>query len=175
MRLLPAAGAAVGVLLLGGCAAPTAPPMTVALDQSRDLENRHRIAVRLTNDGGSPVEVVRLQLRSEAWSSVAPTVRDESLRPGQRLAFPVAYGAADCARPGPARLVVGYRADGQLHETAVPVPAEDPLLPRLHRRECDLAELARTTALSFLPWTRWPRASGPSTSRSPWRRTAASR
>lgn len=143
-----------GLLLVAGCAAPAAPPLSVTLDQSRDLENRHRIAVRLVNDGGEDVEVVRLQLRSDAWSSVAPTVREELLGAGRRLAFPVDYGTADCRRSGPTDVVVGYRRDGALQEARVRVPDDDPLLGRLHARECALAALARDVDLSFGPWTR---------------------
>lgn len=142
--------ALAGLLLLAACASPgPAPTLSVSLDQSRDLENRHLLAVRVTNDGAEPLDVVRLQLRSDAWSSVRPTVREERLAPGQRLAFPVAYGVADCAVEEPTRLVVGYRRDGSLHEVDVPVPASDPLLPRLHRRECDLAALARTASVEL--------------------------
>ncbi len=155
MRLLPAAAALLGLLALPACAGPSALPLTVSLDQSRDLENRHLLAARVTNDGGEPVDVVRLQVRSGAWSTVAPTVREETLAPGRRLAFPVPYGAADCRSAGAASLVVGYRRDGALQEAVVPVPAEDPLLPRLHRRECDLAALGRAADVGFAPgWTR---------------------
>lgn len=144
-----------GALLTAGCGGPAAPPLSVALDQSRDLENRHRLGVLLTNAGAEPVEVVRLQLRSPAWSQVAPTVREESLPPGRRLAFPVAYGAADCAVTGPASVVVGYRADGVLREAEVPVPEQDPLLPRLHERECALQDLERAADVGFSPgWQR---------------------
>lgn len=141
--------ALLALLGLVACASPAPPPLSVSLDQSRDLENRHLVAVRLVNEGPDPVEVVRLQLRSDAWSSVPPTVRPEVLAPGQRLAFPVAYGAADCAVEAPATVVVGYRRDGVLREARVPVPADDPLLPRLHARECDLAALARTADLAL--------------------------
>lgn len=150
MRLLLA-----GLLLASGCAAPAPPPLSVGLDQSRDLENRHLLAVRLVNDGGAPVQVVRLQVRGRSWTTVPPTVREEVLEPGSALAFPVAYGVADCAQDGPSTLVVGYRRDGSLHEARVRVPASDPLLPRLHARECALAALGRTASVSFSPgWTR---------------------
>ena len=156
MRLLLTAGTAVGTLLLGGCAAApdTDPALTVALEQSRDNENRHLLQVALTNDGGEPVEVVRLQLRSPAYSGVAPTVREDVLAPGRRLAFPIAYGAADCRRSGPATVVVGHRRDGVLRETELDVPADDPLLGRLHDRECRLVALGRTAGLSFTGWSR---------------------
>lgn len=112
----------VGLLLAAGCAAPSAPPLSVSLDQSRDLENRHLLAVGLVNEGDTPVQVVRLQLRSGAWSTVAPTVREELLAPGRRLAFPLTYGRADCRGSGPALVVVGYRRDGVLREARVRVP-----------------------------------------------------
>ena len=160
MRLLPRAGAVLAALLLGGCATPatpdmpSAPALAVVLEQSRDNENRHLLQVALRNDGAEPVEVVRLQLRSPAFTGVAPTLREDVLAPGRRLAFPVAYGAADCRGSGPATVVVGHRRDGVLHEAELDVPADDPLLTRLHERECRLAALGRTAALSFAGWTR---------------------
>ena len=144
-----------GLLLVTGCAAGPAPTVSVALEQSRDNENRHLLQVAVTNQGGQPVQLVRLQLRSPRFVPVAPTVREDVLAPGDRLVLPVTYGAADCRGRGPAEVVVGHRVDGVLREHDVPVPADDPLLPRLHERECRLAELARSASLSFAPgWTR---------------------
>ena len=157
MRSLPRAGAVLAALLLVGCAAPATPAdpdLTVVLEQSRDNENRHLLQIALSNDGAEPVEVVRLQLRSPAFTGVAPTVREDVLAPGRRLAFPIAYGAADCRGRGPATVVVGHRRDRVLHEAGLDVPADDPLLTRLHERECRLAALGRTAALSFTGWTR---------------------
>ena len=153
MRVL-LAGLLAGLLLLAGCGASPEPSLSVALEQSRDNENRHLLQVALRNDGAEPVEVVRLQLRSPAFTGVAPTLREDLLAPGRRLAFPVAYGAADCRGSGPATVVVGHRRDGVLHEAELDVPADDPLLTRLHERECRLAALGRTAALSFAGWTR---------------------
>lgn len=139
-----------GLVLLAGCAAPAAPPpLSVSLEQSRDNENRHLLQVVVDNRGPDDVEVVRLQVRGGGFVDVAPTVREDVLPPGRRLAFPVAYGAADCARRAPARVVLGHRDGGALREVELDVPADDPLLPRLRRRECDLAELADAAQLSF--------------------------
>lgn len=144
-----------GVLLVAGCAATPQPSLSVVLEQSRDNENRHLLQVVLTDEGPEPVDVVRLQLRSPAFSGVAPTVREDVLAPGRRLAFPIGYGVADCRGRGPATVVVGYRAGGSLREVAVPVPADDPLLARLQDRECRLGELSRAASLSFAPgWSR---------------------
>ena len=145
------AGRLLATLLLAGCAAPAAapPPLSVSLEQSRDNENRHLLQVVLDNPGPGEVEVVRLQLRGGGFTGVAPTVREDVLRPGRRLAFPVAYGGADCARATPAQVVLGHREGGELREVVLDVPEDDPLLPRLRRRECDLAELASAAALSF--------------------------
>ena len=121
----------------------------MSLEQSRDNENRHLLQVVLDNRGPQEVEVVRLQLRGGGFTDVAPTVREDVLRPGRRIAFPVAYGAADCRRTTPARVVVAHRVDGALREAVLDVPEDDPLLPRLRRRECDLAELADAAGLSF--------------------------
>ena len=115
MRSLPRAGAVLAALLLVGCAAPATPAdpdLTVVLEQSRDNENRHLLQIALSNDGAEPVEVVRLQLRSPAFTGVAPTVREDVLAPGQRLAFPITYGAADCRGSGPATVVIGHRRTG---------------------------------------------------------------
>ena len=163
MRLLPRVGAVLAALLLGGCATPATPAspatpagpagpdLSVVLEQSRDNENRHLLQVALHNDGAEPVEVVRLQLRSPAFTGVAPTVREDVLAPGRRLSFPVAYGAADCRGDGPATVVVGHRRDGVLHEAELDVPADDPLLTRLHERECRLAELVLTRLRGATP------------------------
>ncbi len=140
----------VGLLLLAGCAVQAAPSgLSVSLQQSRDDENRHRLQVVLEHEGPGEVEVVRLQLRGGGFVDVAPTVREDVVRPGRRLAFPVAYGAADCDRATPARVVLGHREDGVLREAVLAVPEDDPLLPRLRRRECDLEALADAAGLSF--------------------------
>jgi hypothetical protein len=145
--------AVAGVLAwaLAGCGASpaAAPDLRVALEQSRDNENRHLLQVVLTNDGAAPVEVVRLQLRAPGWTGVPPTARTDVLRPGRRLAFPVDYGTAVCGRDGPATVVVGSRTDRGLQETELVVPADDPLLPRLHARECDLRALAEAVEVAF--------------------------
>lgn len=149
-RTARTAGAAL-VLALAACAtSPTAAPeLAVRLEQSRDNENRHLLQVVLTNDGRTPVEVVRLQLRAPGWTGVAPTARTDVVRPGRRLAFPVTYGTALCGREGPATVVVGSRTDGGLQELELRVPDDDPLLPRLHRRECALRELAAAVDVAF--------------------------
>ena len=139
-------------VVLGACGSPAAapsPPLQVSLEQSRDNENRHLVQVVLDNPGQEELDVVRLQLRGGGFTDVAPTVREDVLRAGRRLAFPVAYGAADCRRTTPARVVVGHRVDGALREVVLDVPDDDPLLPRLRGRECDLAGLADAATLSF--------------------------
>jgi len=144
------------LLLTSACAAQEPPPgLSVALEQSRDNENRHLLQVVLTNHGRLPVEVVRLQLRAPGFVDVPPTVRTDVVRPGRRIAFPVAYGAADCARNGEARVVLGHRTPEGVHDAVLVVPADDPLLPGLHERECALAELAETAEIAFAPeWRR---------------------
>ena len=150
----PVPGAlALLLLALTACgaspAASPSPDLRVHLEQSRDNENRHLLQVVLDNDGAAPVEVVRLQLRAPGWVDVAPTVRADVLRPCRRLAFPVDYGAAVCGRDGPARVVVGHRTDDGLRELELTVPADDPLLPRLHRRECALRALDEAVDVGF--------------------------
>ena len=152
-------GRATGLLLaalVAGCAAEPPPPgLGVRIEQSRDNENRHLLQVVLTNDGPEPVDVVHLQLRAPGFVDVPPTVRSDVVRTGQRTAFPVAYGAADCGERGATRVLLGYRAGGELREAELAVPPDDPLLPRLHARECALAELARTARIAFAPgWRR---------------------
>lgn len=148
-------GAAAGLLLLAlaGCGpfaqGAATPDLQVRLEQSRDNENRHLLQVVLTNDGAAPVEVVRLQLRAPGWVEVAPTVRSDVVRPGRRIAFPVEYGAAVCERDGAARVVVGHRTGGGLQELDLLVPADDPLLPRLHRHECAVRALGEAVEIAF--------------------------
>ena len=143
-------------LVTAGCGGRSVPDgLRVGLEQSRDNENRHLLQVVLTNDGAQPVDVVRLQVRAPGFVDVPPTVREHAVPPGRRIAFPVAYGAADCARSGPAEVVVGHRTADGLQEAALAVPTDDPLLPRLHARECALAELAETAEVAFAPgWQR---------------------
>ena len=141
------------LLLAAGCggspgAAPL-PELRVALEQSRDNENRHLLQVVLTNDGQTPVEVVRLQLRAAGWTQVAPTARTDVVRPGRRLAFPVEYGTAVCGRDGASTVVVGHRTADGLREAELAVPDDDPLLARLHRRECDLRALGEAVEVAF--------------------------
>ena len=154
-----------GVGLLAACAAPTPPPgLSVTLEQSRASENRHLLQAVLHNGGPGEVEAVRLQLRGGGFVDVAPTVREDVVRPGRRTAFPIAYGAADCRRATPARVVLGHRTGDGLRDAVLDVPADDPLLPRLRRRECDLAELADAAGLSF-DERAWQRRGGEVTGR----------
>ena len=143
------------LLAVAACASPSpAPDLTVALEQSRDNENRHLLQVVLTGTGDEPVDVVRLQVRSPRFVDVAPTVRQDVLTRGRRIAFPIAYGPADCDGEGPATVVLGHRTADGLQEHVLRVP-DDPTLPRLQRRECDLRELADSASIAFAPeWER---------------------
>ncbi len=157
-RAAAAALATALAVVVAGCAsAPPPAGVAVRLEQSRDNENRHLLQVVLTNDGDAPFEVARLQLRSSGYGEVPPTVRSDVVRPGLRTAFPVEYGRADCRRdaPGPTSVVVGRRTADGLVDVRLPVPDDDPLLPRLHRRECDLVRLAEAVQVGFAPgWRR---------------------
>ena len=160
MRSRAARRVVAGAIVAGlaGCAAAPPPAgLDVHLEQSRDNENRHLLQVVLTNDGDEPLEVARLQLRAAGYGEVAPTVRDDVVRAGTRTAFPVQYGRADCRRggPGSTSVVVGRRTADGLVDVRLPVPDDDPLLPRLHRRECDLVRLADAVQVGFAPgWRR---------------------
>ena len=146
-----------GGALLAACAAPAAPPgLSVSLEQSRRSEERHLLQVVLDNRGRTEVEAVRLQLRGGGFVDVAPTVREDVVRPGRRIAFPIAYGAADCRRATPAQVVLGHRTADGLREVVLDVPEDDPLLPRLHARECALRALDEAVEVSFDPaaWRR---------------------
>lgn len=139
--------------LVAGCAgAPAperpAPRLTATLEQSRNAENLHRVQVLLASD--REVRVLRLQVRGGGFAEVPPTPRDDLVRPGRPVTFPVAYGAAACAGgPGPATVVVGTpEGDRALDVT------DDPLLPRLHRQECAVARLAQAAGTAFEGWRR---------------------
>ena len=143
-------------MLLAACASPAPPDgLRVALEQSRDNENRRLLQVVLTNEGSAPVEVVRLQLRAPGFTDVAPTVREDVVRPGRRTAFPIAYGRVDCDRDGPARVVVGHRTADGLQEAVLDVPAGQSVLPRLHARDCALERLHDAVDVAFAAdWVR---------------------
>ncbi len=135
--------------------APRRPPHPAAVGHARAVARqrepppapgrarRRRAGRRSTSSGCSC---------ARGWSSTCrrPCGRT-SCAPGRRLAFPVDVrrrrlcaatlaGAASSSATAPATA---------LHEVVLDVPADDPLLPRLHRRECDLARARARPSTSF--------------------------
>jgi hypothetical protein len=157
------AAAVAAALVLAGCGSldgsePAPAGLRATVEQSRDNENRGLFQLVLHNDGEVPVAVRRVQLRSPGYRVVAGTVFDDVVRPGRRIAFPVEHGAPVCAVEGPAGSVVvaGLRSDGgSTREVRLPVPDDDPVLPRLHARDCALERLGSEVDLALDPgWVR---------------------
>ena len=135
--------AAALVLALAACGVsePAAPPpgLAATVEQSRDNENRGLLQLVVRNDGDEPVRVRRVELRSDGWERVPPSTYDQEVGPGTRTAFPAGYGAVDCgARAAGSEVLVGLQDGGRVREVRLPVPASDPVLPRLHERACAL-------------------------------------
>jgi hypothetical protein len=129
----------------------------VTVEQSRDNENRGLLQLVVRNDGDEPVRVRRAQLRSPGWAAAPPGVFDDEIRPGRRIAFPVPFGEPRCEvdRPDGSVVVAGLTDGGSVREVRLPVPDDDPVLPRLHARACALEQLDRDTDLGFSPdWVR---------------------
>jgi predicted small lipoprotein YifL len=149
-----AALAAVLLAALTACGtgpAQAPPGLRVTVEQSRDNENRGLVQVVVTNDGSAPVVVRRVQLRSAAYRPVPAAVFEEQVRPGSRTAFPVPLGEPDCAADGTdgSTAVVGLRDGGSVREVLLPVPDDDPVLPRLHARACAVERVGRAADVTF--------------------------
>ena len=128
-------------LLFAGCRSATVPPvapdLSATVEQSRDNEDRRLLQLVLRNAGPTPIRVVGAQLSSPGYRTVAARAFDDEIAPGSQIAFPVPYGEPVCDVAGPAPSdVVATLAGGV--EARVRVPDGDPLLPRLHRRDCAL-------------------------------------
>ena len=152
MRRAAASLALLGAALAACGTAPAAAPegLRVAVEQSRDNENRGLLQLVVTNDGSTPVVVRRAALRSPGYRAAPGGVFDDVVRPGGRTAFPVPLGEADCRRTtSGSAAVVGLREGGTVREVLLPVPADDPVLPRLHGRACALEEVAAAVDLAL--------------------------
>ncbi len=138
-------------------AAPAvAPPVTVTLTQSRAFAARRMLQVRLRNDGDQPVRIERFDLRTGRFAPAGPVARDTEIAPGRRLFVPLPYGEARCDAPaeGPVLAVRARVGDGPPGDADLALPAPDPLLERLHGRECAQAALREQFDIAFAPeWT----------------------
>jgi len=150
--------AAVPDPLPAGTAEPAAAevPVTLTLAQSRAFASRRMLQVRLRNDGDQPVRIERFDLRTGRFAPAGPVARDTEIAPGRRLFVPLPYGEARCDAPaGDAVLTVRARVgDGPPGDADLALPAPDPLLERLHGRECAQATLRAQVDIAFAPaWT----------------------
>ncbi|MPZ74860.1 MAG: hypothetical protein GEU74_16885 [Nitriliruptorales bacterium] len=94
-----------GALLLGcgGSSTPSTAGATagvgdlhVSLERPRYLVVSRKVEIILRNQGANPISVDTLQLTSEAFEAVEPTLRSVDVPPGQRVDVPVPYGEARC-------------------------------------------------------------------------------
>ncbi len=139
--------------LLAGCSSPApaaapAPRLTATIEQSRNAENLHRVQVLLGSD--REVRVQRLQVRGGGFAEVPPTPRDDLVRPGRQVKFPVAYGQAQCEGDAPPATVVVGTPEG---DRTVDVSA-DPQLLRIRRLECAVVQLSQAADIRFDRWRR---------------------
>jgi hypothetical protein len=145
---------AVLLALVPACGTgPAAPPpgLRLSVEQSRDNENRGLVQLVVANDGTEPVTVRRVQLRSPGYRPVPAAVFDDVVRPGSRTAFPVPLGEPDCRVDGTdgSAAVLGLRDGGSVQEVRLPVPEDDPALPRLHARACAVERVGRAADVAF--------------------------
>ncbi len=108
------------------------------------------------NDGDQPVRIERFDLRTGRFAPAGPVARDTEIAPGRRLFVPLPYGEARCDAPaeGPVLAVRARVGDGPPGDADLALPAPDPLLERLHGRECAQAALREQFDIAFAPeWT----------------------
>lgn len=125
------------------------------VEKPRYLATRRMLEVILLNEGRSPLQIERLQLRAQHFTRRPPTVRDARLQPGVRVDMPISYGRVRCApAPTPAgaepSVVVHVRgADGHLRAVPLAVPTPNEVLDRLRDDECETREIRRAVDVGF--------------------------
>jgi hypothetical protein len=143
-------------------------PLSAELRRHRGDEGRRVIQVTMTNTGPDPLVVHELTLDAPGFTTLPPTPKGSTVRPGIPVDLPIPYGTTDCTDPTRAteaaadteddertarvRLRVGP-ADGPAQDVRLEV---DPApLDRLLATECAEAALARAVTVSFgTSWTR---------------------
>lgn len=111
-----------------------------------------RLQITITNTGPRPFTVTAVQLRSPGFAVLAPSPREEPFPPGITYDMPAPYGAVQCGQAAqPATADVTLQEDGGPSRTLqVRLNSPDGLLDRIHRTECDQAQLLHQVGASIL-------------------------
>jgi hypothetical protein len=157
MRSAIKAGVAVGLLTVAfACTssdddtkdaedAPSAPPMTVSLAQTRSDYGSQQIGVRVTNTGDAPFTVESVRLVWSGLPESPETPKDTEFPPGLTIDLTTKLGAADCTGYPDSELEAPA---AQLEVAGLDEPITAPLddhgrawLQRLYAGACDEAAL----------------------------------
>lgn len=136
-------------------ATPVAEPdpvggLVAEIGTNRLYETRGALGLSLRNVGGTPVEVVSVQLASPAYEELAASPATVLLQPGgRRFVVPLPRGPARCDADPPStfRTIVAT-ADGRVLD----VPAVEEYsgaVARAHARECAAAAVRDAVTISF--------------------------
>ena len=158
-------------LLAIGCAAqkPIQPPaaaeetgslpLSAELRRHRSDEGHRIIQVTMTNAGTTPVIVHELALDAPGFTTLPPTPKGSTVRPGIPVDLPIPYGTTDCTDPASAAAEAGRDERipvVRLRVSPVPGPEQDirlevdpAPLERVLAAECRQAALARAVTVAF--------------------------
>lgn len=123
-------------------------PLTAGLIQHRTDQVLRAVTIQLGNDGPTPIQVVRAELRSPSFTGVGPVDTDTLVLTGDVLTdIRIGYGQGTCTGPAatltaaPATAVLTVRAGERTRDVTLPLPHPSRLLDYLLRTDCEQAEV----------------------------------
>lgn len=133
---------------------PDAVPLTISLTQIRRHQGTSRIAVKVGNEGTSPVRIERVALDVAGFGPADPSTEDALLRPGVRADLPIVLGEARCdggspSSAGESTVVVSVRPDGGPRQDVRVVLPPDIVLDELLDEQCTLRAIREAVDIHF--------------------------
>jgi hypothetical protein len=120
------------------------------------------VTVPLVNGGPGDVHILSIRLRTSYFDSAAPSAFGQDLGVGQRVDFPVGYGAVRCGAAATLSTIeADIRAPDGRPRTLRLTSAAGGVLARLNEEECDQRELEGAFRVEWgTAWSRLPALTG---------------
>lgn len=138
-------------LLLGGCA-PTPPALpsdvTVTIFETRFDAALRQVQLRVTNDSGAPLTVLRAELDSSRFVSPAVFERSQTVPSGSARDLPVKLGDAVCdGSPTSDQVRLEFELDDSTRGSVLLDIADTAILDAITEKECRIVAVASHAAI----------------------------
>lgn len=151
-------------LLLGGCA-PTPPSLpvgvTVTIFETRFDAALRQVQLRVTNDSGAPLTVLRAELDSSRFVTPAVFERSQTVPSGSARDLPVTLGDAVCGDSPPSDSVrLEFELDNTSRGSVLLDVADTAILEAITERECRIAAVATHATIVPPESAQWTAGAG---------------